>query len=131
MNVEEIRRRIREREGIRVNFQDTPKKEEEKQILLRKDDSDEEEEYKPHKGIERNPRHTDLFDLEGSSEEEEPQSRIWEKGEDMDFTFSDNPNDFLKGCDLYNEVYDWREKTKKGRKSRENFSNYIVNLSYT
>ena len=121
MNIEEIRKRVREREGVKLPFEKPA------EVILKKEESDDE---KPIKKLERN-NHTDIFDLNGSSDEEEPQSKVWECGNDTAFTFSDNPNDFLRGCGLYNEVFDWREKTKKGKKSRQNFSNYIVNLSYS
>jgi len=122
MNIEEIRRRVREREGIKVPFEKPA------EVILKKVDSDDEE--KPQK-ISRN-IHTEIFDLDKSSdEEEEPQSAIWHSGNDTAHTFNSNVNSFIGDCDLLNDVYDWREKTKKGRKSRQNFSNYIVNLSYS
>lgn len=123
MNIEEIRRRVREREGIKVPFEKPA------EVILKKEDSDDEE--KPTQKISRN-IHTEIFDLDKSSDEEiEPQSMVWVCGSEAAHTFGTNVNEFIGDCDLLNPAYDWREKTKKGRKSRQNFSNYIVNLSYS
>lgn len=54
---------------------------------------------------------------ESSDEEIQPQSVVWEDNNDI--------NNKEKIDDLVNEMYDWRRETKKGRKSRDNFRNFL------
>lgn len=120
MNVEEIKKKIRGAPTI-TTYEPPPLKEKEERVYSKKSATKE--------------NHASLFSLEGE-EEEHPNSKVWDwddrEGEEWsDPFYSMSAEEFVKGLGLCNEKYDWRLDSRKGRKSRENFSKYIISVAYT
>jgi hypothetical protein len=121
MNAEEIKKRLRSKN---VNFNTTQQETEKKEIkktpepvLYHEPSESENERYD----------HTNIFSPD-ESEEIEPESEIWEAPEHLEKIGNVEPKEFIKMLGLRDEEYDWRRETRKGRKSRENFSKYIITV---
>lgn len=122
MNVEEIKKKLRGNPTVTTYEPPQTKSETEERVY-------------PKKGKVEKENHTSLFSLE-SEEEDPPYSKVWEydnkEGEEWsDPFYSMSAEEFVKGLGLCNEKYDWRTESRKGRKSRENFSKYIISVAYT
>ena len=120
MNAEEIKKRLRSKN---VNFE-LPKEELKRQksepILQSR------EKESSSSGKER-VDHTELFG-DDSEEEKEPQSKIWDAPINEIKISGCTPKEFVKQLKLDDVEYDWRRESRKGRKSRENFSKYIITV---
>lgn len=57
-----------------------------------------------------------------------PNSKVFKCPEDFDFDISKGPSVFVSELDLNDPVYDFRLTTKKGRDSRENFQNLLMQI---
>jgi len=58
------------------------------------------------------------------SEEEKPESEVWETKKESIDIYKPVSN-IINELELENNKFDWRYKTKKGKKSRKNFSNLL------
>jgi hypothetical protein len=66
----------------------------------------------------------DLYESSDDEEESKPQSEVWET-EKENIDISQPIENIVETLDLEDKKYDWRYKTRKGRKSRNNFTELL------
>jgi hypothetical protein len=114
MNVEEIKKRLRQ--GNQVNLEPPApeyKHEEESIYIAPKDD--------------KQMSHTEIFSRDSDDDSEIENSEVW-RCPNYDEDGMVSASSFVKLNNLDCKKYDWRESTRKGRNSRKNFSNYIITV---
>jgi len=63
-------------------------------------------------------------EFESSEEEDPPNSKVWETGKET-LAINQPVEEVINELELDDKVYDWRVKSKKGRKSRKNFTLFL------
>lgn len=113
--MQELKRRIREGEPIQIPQTSLPPTKKLPKIALKEE---------PTQSILAN---TD-FGYESDDEEKpKPQSQIWNKDGDMKNKIDlGSASKTIEMLELTDEQYDWRDSSKKGVKSRKNFTDFLV-----
>jgi len=70
-------------------------------------------------------KHIKTFTQPDEEEEKKPNSQVWED-EGYVLNVEKSVEIIISSLELDDEVYDWRRETKKGKRSRKNFTDFLV-----
>tara|TARA_R100001591_G_scaffold115336_1_gene130763 strand:- start:1364 stop:1720 length:357 start_codon:yes stop_codon:yes gene_type:complete len=115
MNIDDIKRRLNNKVNYQqsLNFHD---------IL---NDNYQQVEPKTYNNIQKPVLVNKEFENNSSEDELPPESEYWTTSEDV-LDIYKPINNIINDLELNNDVYDWRHKTYNGKKSRKNFTQFLV-----
>ena len=123
MNIDEIKRRLNNKTIL--NNPQAPQEPKQKNDVYLTKKSETPKIIRPPERLTKKDLVNDLYDDDTDEDEEKPESQVWETEKET-IDINQPVKNIIETLELDDKKYDWRYKTRKGKQSRHNFTNFMV-----